>query len=46
MFLVLDMEDQDFARPMLAVYGLDTNKPAVSNQAFQVVMAEMRIVLK
>ncbi|KAG0575412.1 hypothetical protein KC19_5G002200 [Ceratodon purpureus] len=30
MFLVIDMEDQEFSRPMLAVYGLDTNKPVVA----------------
>lgn len=30
--MVVDMEDKDFAMPMLAVYGLDRNKPVVSNQ--------------
>lgn len=30
MFVVVDMEDKDFAMPMLAVYGLDRNKPVVA----------------
>lgn len=30
MFLVIDMEDEEFAGPMLAVYGLNTNKPVIA----------------
>lgn len=30
MFLVIDMEDPEFAMPMLAVYGLDAKKPLVA----------------
>ncbi|KAH9538064.1 hypothetical protein CY35_16G085300 [Sphagnum magellanicum] len=30
MFLVVDLADEDFSRPMLAVYGLQTDKPAVA----------------
>jgi protein disulfide-isomerase A1 len=30
MFLVIDMEDRDFAMPMLGVYGLDIEKPVVA----------------
>lgn len=34
MFLVVDMEDPEFAMPMLGVYGLDANdKPVVRYQA-------------
>lgn len=31
MFLVIDLEDEEFSKPMLSVYGLDTCKPVVSN---------------
>lgn len=31
MFLVIDLEDEEFSKPMLAAYGFDTGKPAVSS---------------
>jgi hypothetical protein len=30
-FLVVDLQDEDFAQPMLGVYGLDTKRPSVSD---------------
>lgn len=30
MFLAIDLKDEEFSKPMLAVYGLDTAKPVVS----------------
>jgi len=33
MFLVVDLEDEGFSKPMLSVYGLDTSKPIVSKSS-------------